>query len=413
MGGSGVQRPLKFAKYLKEFGWNPIILCPEPGAYHTFDESLQQELDSLDLEVHRVSGNTPFHKTGKRRQVNLPGWLENKLRKVSTFFWLPDNKKGWINSAYKKALEIIESKNIEAIFSTANPYSNLILAKRLKEKTKIPVLMDLRDEWLESHLLKYPTKWHRKKMAQIEKDTLSSADILTVINEGYKKSFQERFKELDIRVLNQGFDPEDFNKIKNEVRDNNKIKILYSGLFYGERTPYLFLKAVRSILDEFPEIKESIELQFQGGLSKEVKNWARHFKLEKSIVDHGYLPHKKAIHNLMKADVLWLMIGHMNNSELVTVGKMFEYFGIKKPILALVPNGSSRVLLDNYNAAYYAHPFKEEEIIEVLKELIKDFQNSKLPKANSEFINKFNRRIVTAELANLLDELSAKNKSVL
>ncbi|MEP1150160.1 MAG: hypothetical protein ABJH08_00405 [Balneola sp.] len=413
MGGSGVQRPLKFAKYLKEFGWNPIILCPEPGAYHTFDESLQQELDSLDLEVHRVSGNTPFHKTGKRRQVNLPGWLENKLRKVSTFFWLPDNKKGWINSAYKKALEIIESKNIEAIFSTANPYSNLILAKRLKEKTKIPVLMDLRDEWLESHLLKYPTKWHRKKMAQIEKDTLSSADILTVINEGYKKSFQERFKELDIRVLNQGFDPEDFNKIKNEVRDNNKIKILYSGLFYGERTPYLFLKAVRSILDEFPEIKESIELQFQGGLSKEVKNWARHFKLEKSIVDHGYLPHKKAIHNLMKADVLWLMIGHMNNSELVTVGKMFEYFGTKKPILALVPNGSSRVLLDNYNAAYYAHPFKEEEIIEVLKELIKDFQNSKLPKANSEFINKFNRRIVTAELANLLDELSAKNKSVL
>lgn len=413
MGGSGVQRPLKFAKYLREFGWNPIILCPEPGAYHTFDESLQKELDSLGLEVHRVSGNTPFHKTGKRRQVNLPGWLENKLRKVSTFFWLPDNKKAWINPAYKKALEIIERENVEAIFSTANPYSNLILAKRLKEKTKVPVLMDLRDEWLESHLLKYPTRWHRKKMAQIEKDTLSSADILTVINEGYRKSFQKRFKELDIIVLNQGFDPEDFIDIKNEARESKKIKFLYSGLFYGDRNPYLFLKAVRSIMDEFPELKESIELQFQGGLSKETKNRIRRFNLEKSVVDHGYVTHKKAIHNLMKADILWLMIGHMNNSELVTVGKMFEYFGTKKPILALVPNGSSRVLLDSYKAAYYAHPFKEEEIIETLKELIKDFQNSKLPKADREFINKFNRRIVTAELANLLDELSAKNKSVL
>ncbi|HBX66452.1 MAG TPA: glycosyl transferase family 1, partial [Balneolaceae bacterium] len=65
MGGSGVQRPLKFVKYLRDFGWNPIVLCPEPGAYHTFDESLEKELDQLDVKVHRVSGNTPFHKAGQ------------------------------------------------------------------------------------------------------------------------------------------------------------------------------------------------------------------------------------------------------------------------------------------------------------------------------------------------------------
>ena len=409
MGGSGVQRPLKFAKYLREFGWNPIILCPEPGAYHTFDESLNDELEALDLEIHRVKGNTPLHKAGSIREVKLPSWLDDFLRKISTFFWLPDNKKGWIKPAHRKALEIIKSRKVDAIFSTANPYSNLQLAKLIKRDTGIPVLMDLRDEWLESHLLDYPTKWHRNKMAEIEADTLPDADILTVINEAYKKSFQSRFEELDIRVLNQGFDPEDFIDEKYKNNHNNKLKLLYSGLFYGKRNPSFFLKAVRSLLDEYPDLKEILELHFQGGLNQETKNLVNTLELEELVINHGYVDHKKAVRNLMKADVLWLMIGHLNNSELVTVGKMFEYFGTKKPILALVPKGNSRILLDGYNASYYAHPSNIEEITEIIKKVIKDFQDSKLPVADSDFVDKFNRKKIAQELANLLYELPAKN----
>ena len=411
MGGSGVQRPLKFAKYLREFGWNPIILCPEPGAYHTFDESLNEELESLNLEIHRVSGNTPLHRAGSQRQVNLPSWLENFLRKISTFFWLPDNKKGWIDPAYKKALEIIDSTPIDAIFSTANPYSNLQLAKKLKDSSRIPVLMDLRDEWLESHLLNYPTKWHRNKMASIEATTLPAADILTVINDAYKTSFQTRFSALDIRVLNQGFDPEDFNHDEKLPKSSEKLKLLYSGLFYGKRNPAIFLKAIRNILNEYPNLKNELELHFQGGLNKETLNLINTLNLGKLVIDHGYVNHKTAVINLMKADILWLMIGHLNNSELVTVGKMFEYFGTKKPILALVPAGNSRELLDKYNAAYYAHPFNLEEITETLKELIKDFQDSKLPKADYEFVAKYNRQEIANELATMLNEIAAKNLS--
>lgn len=411
MGGSGVQRPLKFAKYLREFGWNPIILCPEPGMYHTFDESLKQELDSLDLEIHRVKGNTPLHKAGSRRKVTLPTVVENFLRRISTFFWLPDNKKGWIKPALDEALKIIKTNGIDAIFSTANPYSNLVLAKQIKDKTGIPIVMDLRDEWLESHLLDYPTKWHKKKMFQIEQNTLPNADILTVINDSYKESFQSRYPKLDIRVLNQGFDPKDFVEIKKEPKNDNKIRLLYSGLFYGRRKPDIFLKAIRNILDEAPELGKKLELQFQGGLNQETKELIKSLNLDLNVMDLGYVAHKAATENLMNSDILWLMIGHLNNSSLVTLGKMFEYFGTKKPILALVPEGRSRKLLEAYKATYIAHPTDLDEITRVIKTMIKDFEHSKLPFADEKFIKDYNRVEIAGQLASYLDEITEEISS--
>ena len=172
-----MQRPLKFVKYLRQYGWNPIVLAPEPGMYHTFDESLERELDEMDIEVHRVKGGTPFHKLGgKSKQVSfIPEWLNKPLRIVSSFFWLPDNKIGWIKPAFAKAHELIAKHSIDAIFSTAAPYSNHIIAAQLKQNTGLPVVMDMRDDWLESHLITYPTGYHKKKMAHIEQATLSKA----------------------------------------------------------------------------------------------------------------------------------------------------------------------------------------------------------------------------------------------
>ena len=405
MGGSGVQRPLKFVKYLKEFGWNPVVLCPEPGAYHTFDNSLKEELDSLEVEVHRVQGNTPLHKSGDR-EVRLPKSAENALRKVSTFFWLPDNKKGWIKPGLEKAKELIVEKDIEVVFSTAAPYSNLMLAAELKKETGVKVVMDLRDEWLESHLIKYPTALHKKRMAKIEKKTLTEADVITVINDAYKESFGSRFPEADIRVISQGFDPEDFEETdKSTVSD--KLRILYSGLFYGDRSPNLFLEAVASILKEQEGLSNEIELWFQGGLDENITAEIEKLGLSELVKDFGYLDHKEAVQNLLKADVLWLMVGHMANSDKVTVGKMFEYFGAGNPILALIPEGASTELLKNYGAYYQAHPQSFEEIKSALESLIDDFRNKKLPVPNKEFISRYNRKEITAELASVFNVISS------
>jgi len=411
MGGSGVQRPLKFVKYLREFGWNPIVLCPEPGAYHTFDDSLDRELKSLEIEIHRVKGNTIFHSFGgKKKRVQFPSTIENLLRKVSTFFWMPDNKKGWIEPALNKASEIISNQSIDAVFSTANPYSNLILAKKIKERFQIPLIMDLRDEWLESHLIDYPTSWHYKKMKRIENETLSSADIITVINDAYKESFGNRFPQKEIRVLSNGYDPEDFSRVFKPNR-NKEITILYSGLFYGDRKPDNFLKAVKNVISERPDLKKFLKLQFQGGLDSASKQIIMDLSLSEITEDLGYIPHKKAVQNLLKADILLLMMGHLSKANLVTVGKLFEYFATNKPIFALIPEGETMNLLNKYRSYYIADPNSVEAIKYSLLNIIEDYQNDTIPEANADFAKKFDRQILTGNLGILLDKIVTDKKT--
>jgi len=186
MGASGVQRPVKFIKYLPEFGWKPIVLTPQPGAYHTFDQSLVEEVSGEHIQIERVEGKTPFHVAGGNpKEIKIPEKLASILRSISQFFWIPDNKTGWIKPALEKARQIINSTDvdIDLIYSTAPPYSNHLIAAQLKKEFGLPVVMDLRDEWLLSPLISYPTRFHRSKMARIEKKTLATADLVTVINE--------------------------------------------------------------------------------------------------------------------------------------------------------------------------------------------------------------------------------------
>ncbi|MDZ7806549.1 MAG: hypothetical protein U5K71_05495 [Gracilimonas sp.] len=134
LGGSGVQRPLKFIKYLREFGWNPVVICPEPGAYPYYDDSLLEELENLSIEVHRTKANTPFHMPFlKERKLILSERLAETGRRLSKLFMYPDNKKGWIEPAVKKATELAQTHDFDVIFSTAPPFSDHLVASELKE----------------------------------------------------------------------------------------------------------------------------------------------------------------------------------------------------------------------------------------------------------------------------------------
>lgn len=406
MGGSGVQRPLKFVKYLREFGWNPIVLCPEPGAYHTFDETLEKKLQGLNIEVHRVKGNTPLHKTGNK-VVKLPVWLELKLRKISTFFWIPDNKKGWIKTGFEKAKELIQSKNIDLIFASAPPYSNLLLAQSLKQEFELPVVMDLRDDWLDSHLLSFPTKWHYKKMKSLELKTLSHADQLITINHAIADAIDgRRVNKHQTKVISHGFDPEDFNNIKNLKKDENKLTFLYSGTFYPDSGPEVFISAMALYLKENPKYKSIIELKFQGTiLAKQVDEIEKQGLLPQSTFC-GYLPHHEAIVNMGNADILWLNNAHKKFSKVVSLGKTYEYMASKKPILALIPDGELKDTMIAYEAAFITSPDNVELVKKKIDEIVTKWESNNLPRPNQSFINKFNRRELTSELATIFNVIT-------
>lgn len=425
MGGSGVQRPVKLAKYLPEFGWNPFILVPEPGAYYHFDESLLSEIQSAGISVTRVKAKTLFHAAasvagGGRVKVQPKEWKTKILSWLTSWFFLPDNKTGWIEPALSEARRLIANHQIEAVIATAPPYSNLMIAAGIRQEFGLPVIMDFRDDWLKSHWISYPTRRHYRRMQHIESSTLADADALTVVNAFYQKSLLERTPEparSRIYVVPNGYDPADFEEAaiaqpKKPARvASQTFTLLHSGRFYSGIQPDAILRCVQQFLKQYPHHRPQFKLQFQGGLTDAHRRLIAKLGLDDVTEDLGYLPHKQAVANLMKADALFLTLGEIPNIEAVTPGKLFEYIGSGKPVLAFLPEGISRELLTQYDAVFMADLTNAEAQQKALWQLFSDWQQKKLPQPDAAFQRQFSRKTIAAQFAELLSSLPANRST--
>ena len=414
MGGSGVQRPLKFVKYLREFGWNPIVLCPEPGAYHVFDDSLQKELDEMEVEVHRVKAGTPFHWLGKVKKESTLTISNRKaqiLRWFSKLIYYPDNKKGWIKPAVKKGLELLDTKNIDVVFSSAPPFSNHLVASFLKKEKGVPVVLDYRDSWLNNHFMTDLFGWQKSILKRMEKESLESADLIVGLDEFMIKGIAKNHPEIkmETKVIPHGFDPDDFKKkAKSSFKyQKGKINFLYSGLFYESNQPDTFLRAIKSIIEEEAELLDKIHLHFQGGLDERILKLIKRLGLSEIVTDYAYVPHSEAIENLVSADVLWMVSNFSKELKQIKTGKLFEYIGTGKPIVGLVNEGEASRMLKTYQAGFSAPPNDFEMIKTILKKCILNWEEQKIPTANQDFINKFNRKLLTEKLASIFNVISA------
>ncbi len=411
MGGSGVQRPLKFAKYLKEFGWNPIILCPEPGVYQFFDHSLEQELENLDLEIHRVKANTPFHKFGgvKKQTGLVTGVLSKVLRLISRKIYFPDNKKAWIEPAVQKGKELIYDKKIDLIFSTAPPFSNHIIAQHLNELTDIPYVLDYRDLFTGNHFEEneYGSRKLKKKVAESEWLRHSSGVVALDRFAGNKIQEVLSSESLNMEIISHGFDQEDFDSHRNASLDYKKGKInwLYSGLFYEANQPDIFLNGLKELFTKTPELREKTHLHFQGGLDSRIKKLISDLGFEDIISNYGYLSHDISAANLLKADILWMVSNFSENLKQIKSGKLFEYIGTKKPILGLVHPGEASKLLDVYKAGFHAAPDNIYDVTNTLEEVYELWAKAKIPEASKKFAEMYERKSLTNKLSLFFDKV--------
>jgi len=414
MGGSGVQRSLKFAKYLRDFGWNPIIVCPEPGTYQFFDDSLSDELSKLDLEVHRVNANTPFHFFGKKKKSTglITGFWANILRRLSKKIYFPDNKKGWISPACDEGLKIIRNNSIELIFSSGPPFSNHIIAERLSDVTGIPFVVDYRDLFTGNHFDESDSTSRVAKKSKIESQWLKkSAGAITL-----DETAQQKIKKIAgsnfllSKVISHGFDPADFKNLSNSSLQykSGKLNWLYSGLFYEGNQPDSFLKAMSILMKEYPEIKNDIHLHFQGGLDSRIQRLINELNLEKVVTNYGYLSHEESVANILRADILWMISNFSKNLKQIKSGKLFEYIGTNKPILGLVYQGEASKLLGNYRAGFIASPNNEVEISKEIYVIYQLWKSSKMPKPSSDFVDKFDRKKLTGDLASFFNSVIVK-----
>jgi len=402
MGLSGVQRVLKFTKYMKEYGWEPTVITTDKTAYYAHDKSLMKEAEDANIKIIRTGGKDPNSLLAKRGTVKMPReFIRRLFGLISKTIFIPDNKKFWSRKAYKKATELLAKEDFDIIFVSDPPFSQFQIAAKLKKKFDVPLVVDYRDSWLDNQFAFYPTPYHRWRHKRLEYSALRYADNVIVVNRRIKEKLLRNYKFLsfdDIEIIPHGFDPEDFDKIKPITFKDKKLRILYSGIFYENITPKYFLKAYKELSKERPDITENIEFHFIGHFRKENKNLVKRLKLYESVIDHGYLDHNEAVRYLLSMDILWLMLGDERGMDMVTAGKLFEYFGTRKPIIGFLPEGASKMAAKAYGASFITKPKDIKAIKKVLVEVYNLFQKNELPIPDEEFIMKHDRKYLAQRL---------------
>jgi glycosyltransferase involved in cell wall biosynthesis len=401
LGLSGVQRTLKFVKYLPQFGWQPTVLTVTSTGYYAQDYALLEEIHPNHIHVERVGSLDPNRLFRSKGVVKMPS---ERWRKVLTFLsdsvFIPDNKIGWKLKAIKSASRLFEEKSFEVIFATAPPFTDFLIGMELHKKFKKPLVVDYRDPWLDYPFKYYPTPLHKWRNYVLEKRVLHASSRIITTNRRVKELILKRHKFLeynDVTILPQGYDPEDFTNNEISSLKTDKMRITHAGVFYADRTPKYFLQALKKIFTDRPELKGKIEACFIGNFLAEHKKLIKSMGLESDVVTTGYLDHKRCVNYLQASDVLFLMV----NNDRQSPGKLYEYIGARKPILACVPQSFIRQTIEEANAGVIVDPINVNGIADAILQFYDQFKNQRLPKPKEEVVTKYNRFELTRELSKI------------
>ncbi len=399
MGLSGVQRTLKFVKYMKNYNWEPTVLTASNTGYYAHDLSLLKEAEDAEIEIVRVDGGGINSKLASKGTIQMPREIVRKiLSRISSTVLIPDNKKGWTNKAILRARKLIKENHFDLIFVSAPPFSTVNMAVKLKKEFNIPLIIDYRDLWFGNQFAFYATPWHKYIHKKMEYKALKAADKITATNRKVKEKIINYYKFLtfeDVYIIPHGYDPTDFENLAVEKKPNNKMRLTYSGIFYEYITPKYLLNAFKKLTIERPDIAANIELHFIGFLRRENQKLIRKLELQEFVTEYGYLDHKSALKKIMTSDVLWMMVGLGRNADTISSGKLFEYFGTRKPILACLPDGALKTAANEYGASFITQPNNVEEIKKTLIHIYKLYAAGKFPKPDEDFVQKHRRDYLT------------------
>ncbi|MFZ9870660.1 MAG: glycosyltransferase [Candidatus Kapaibacteriota bacterium] len=408
MGLSGVQRIAKFVKYLPDFGWQTHVLTTGPTAYYAHDPSLLEEFHGRDIVVTRTTGSDPNSTLAAKGTMKMPRESVRKaLSAISNTLIIPDNKRGWARRAYTVAKELMQTADFDMIFVSGPPFSAMMAGAQLSSETGIPLVVDYRDLWYGNQFHTYPTVWHRQQHQKMEHHVLARASKITCTNRRIKEKLLNTYRHLefnDVVILPHGYDLDDLRSTQprpaGDPSTGTAFRLTYTGIFYDVVTPIPMFKAVRKLQQTRPEMR--LELHFAGILRDEYKRSAKRMGLDGIVVDHGYLPHRESVQLCQESDALWMMVGHTRNADTISSGKLYEYFGTRKPLLVSVPEGALRKDAERYGAAWLTEPDDVEAIATAISEMYDQWKNRRVVQPDADVVASFDRRTITGDLARVL-----------
>lgn len=431
VGGSGVIRTLKFAKYLPKYGWKPEILTIKDNCYESYmprDFSLLNEIP-VDLAVCRTSVIKPLDLlfairrrfkavANSKKEITPSTHAENTNVKtlmqrfkdaITSFLSIPDKQIGWLPFALIKGRAIIKKNGIDIIYSTASPWTTHLIGYLLKKITKKYWVADFRDPWTLDLLYEEKGYTKLRKITEqfLEKKIMNAADKVVCISETMKNNLVNKYPFLKekIEVITNGFDREDFAK-EESIKKSSKFTISYIGTLYHNRDPKDFIIALAQVVNANKEVRENIKVKFVGMIEKEIefKQLISDFNLKEIVKMVNYIPQKEALQYLKNSDVLLLIIGNDKRGDYILTGKIFEYLASNKPILALVPEGEAANLIRETKAGIVVDPENTEEIKKSIVNFYSKYKQGCL-KIDSDInkIEKFDREKLTGNLTKIME----------
>jgi glycosyltransferase involved in cell wall biosynthesis len=412
--GGGTLRPLKFVKYLPMYGIQPIVFCPQNAAWKAYDYK------NLELPfLHNVQ----IYRCGIRRLQRYyylrytKGLRRHPLYYVLglKYFCYLDFFSAWYFECRLKAAEIALKEKVDCVFTTSPPHSTHLFGLYLKKKLNIPWVMDIRDSMSvdPNRLPTLSTRMQATLENFYEKKFYASADAIISVSDPIINSIKNRHYcpsiESKTHTIYNGYDDDDFKCIRHYERFEQVFSITYTGSFMGRRSPEFFLKAVR-LLTEKNDIEASdILVRFVGHFNDQTLALFNKFKLYFPIEVHGFQPYVKTLQYQVNSILLLLIVNVEENeggSQIMT-GKFFEYLGAARPILALVPEGPLKQII-NQGQFGITTPSKDiHAIARAFKTLYEQWKQhgNIVFDPDIQLRASFSRRRLTAKLARIMDQL--------
>ncbi|PQB07622.1 glycosyl transferase family 1 [Polaribacter filamentus] len=406
-GGSGVQRWLKFVKYLQNFDIEPIVYTVDNANYPKEDKTLLHEVPT-NIKILKQSiwepTNLLFWKKKEAQKGDVSNAVNNSfLSFIRGNFFIPDPKIFWVNSSVKFLHQYLKENKVDVVISTGPPHSMHLIAQKLKQKNNIKWIADFRDPWSNLYYNEEfkQLPFAKKKDEKLENSVFKNADCILTVSNSLKKEFDQ--KAIRVEVITNGFDDEVVTNTL--ITLDEKFSISYIGLLPKQSNPKLLFKVLSTLCLEDADFKIDLKLNFIGDISEDVKQEIINNSLLENTNFIGYVSHKEAIEYQKKAQVLLLLIPNVAKSEGILTGKLFEYLTAKRPILAMGPEtGDLSEILKNTSSGVVVGFDNEAKLTSEIRNLYQQYKTGNL-QVNSKNIEQFHRKELTKSLSEIIKNL--------
>lgn len=431
VGGGGVIRILKFAKYLPLFNWQPVIVTATVSGI-THDETLLDELPT-NTQIYRTSvsfwGELKFKllrkvfvqpsQAGKQVQekphpkynilYGITKALEKLKKPIESWFLIPDQHVTWVRSATRLASKVIENNTIEAIITSGPPHSVHLVGLALSKKYNIPWIVDFRDDWYSNPILMPTTAFASLAIKRMEHEVVEHAKILMTVTPPLRDKIALRYKNQPnskfVTIWN-GFDTADYNSVSLIKKTTKYLDLRYVGSYSSLRTTTSLMTALATIKSLHPELFSLLHLTFIGQFADNQFRWREVFGDQISF--RGQLIHTASVTAMLEADALLLLVTSHEGGATAMPGKIFEYMNARRPILALTAPGIITETITNLRLGWVANIDDAKEITQTLITILQYWQlHQKLPyEAKDRDLRLFDRKEQAGILAKLLDSIT-------